>query len=152
DATTDVNGAQPIGTSFGYDAFGERRDPATGTAPTAAQVQADRAVTHRGFTKHEMLDNLNLIHMNGRVYDPSLGRFLSVDPVYQAPTNMQSLNPYSYVLNNPLSMTDPSGYESECTQAHSCATDTGTHIAGHDTGIKGEDVTNLKVQHAMVAA
>lgn len=48
--------------------------------------------------------------MNGRVYDPNLGRFLSVDPVYQFPTNMQSLNPYSYVLNNPLSLTDPTGY------------------------------------------
>ncbi|HVA55080.1 MAG TPA: RHS repeat-associated core domain-containing protein [Gammaproteobacteria bacterium] len=50
------------------------------------------------------------VHMNGRVYDPSLGRFLSVDPVFEFPTNMQSLNPYSYVLNNPLSMTDPTGY------------------------------------------
>src|SRR5215469_5029162 len=58
-----------------------------------------------------MLDNVGLIHMNGRVYDPVLGRFLSVDPVYQFPTNMQSLNPYSYVMNNPLSLTDPSGYD-----------------------------------------
>ena len=47
--------------------------------------------------------------MNGRVYDPNLGRFLSVDPVFQFPTNTQSLNPYSYVLNNPLSMADRNG-------------------------------------------
>lgn len=52
--------------------------------------------------------------MNGRVYDPALGRFLSVDPVFAFPTNMQSLNPYSYVLNNPLSLTDPSGYTPKC--------------------------------------
>jgi len=48
--------------------------------------------------------------MNGRVYDPTLGRFLSADPFVQAPTNTQSLNRYSYVFNNPLSNTDPSGF------------------------------------------
>lgn len=48
--------------------------------------------------------------MNGRVYDPELGRFLSPDPVVQAPYNTQSYNRYSYVLNNPLSLVDPSGY------------------------------------------
>ena len=65
--------------------------------------------------------------MNGRVYDPALGRFLSVDPVYQAPTNMQSLNPYSYVLNNPLSLTDPTGYVPEsCTNGNECPKDNST--------------------------
>ncbi|HEX5339860.1 MAG TPA: RHS repeat-associated core domain-containing protein [Gammaproteobacteria bacterium] len=63
-----------------------------------------------GFTHQEMLDNVGIIHMNGRIYDPNLGRFLSVDPVFEFPTNTQSLNPYSYVLNNPLSLTDPTGY------------------------------------------
>ena len=48
--------------------------------------------------------------MNGRVYDPSIGRFLSADPHIQAPYNTQSYNRYSYVLNNPLKYTDPSGY------------------------------------------
>jgi hypothetical protein len=47
--------------------------------------------------------------MNGRIYDPKLGRFLSVDPVFQFPTNTQSLNPYTYVLNAPLTLTDPTG-------------------------------------------
>ncbi len=51
--------------------------------------------------------------MNGRVYDPALGRFLSVDPVFQFPTNTQSLNPYTYVLNSPLTMTDPTGLTGE---------------------------------------
>ncbi len=49
--------------------------------------------------------------MNGRVYDYNLGRFMSVDPVIQEPGNSQSLNPYSYIMNNPLAGTDPTGYE-----------------------------------------
>jgi hypothetical protein len=48
--------------------------------------------------------------MGGRVYDPVLGRFTSADPVVQAPENLQSHNRYSYCVNNPLSLTDPSGY------------------------------------------
>jgi len=48
--------------------------------------------------------------MNGRVYDYNLGRFLSVDPFIQSPGNSQSMNPYSYIMNNPLAGTDPSGY------------------------------------------
>jgi hypothetical protein len=48
--------------------------------------------------------------MNGRVYDPKLGRFLQADPFIQAPKDTQSLNRYTYVSNNPLSYTDPSGY------------------------------------------
>ena len=48
--------------------------------------------------------------MNGRIYDPTLGRFLQADPNIQAPLNSQNYNRYSYVLNNPMSYTDPSGY------------------------------------------
>ncbi|WP_299768419.1 RHS repeat-associated core domain-containing protein [uncultured Pseudoteredinibacter sp.] len=48
--------------------------------------------------------------MNGRGYDYNLGRFLSVDPFIVDPGNTQAINPYSYVLNNPLSGTDPTGY------------------------------------------
>ncbi len=48
--------------------------------------------------------------MNGRIYDPTLGRFLQADPHIQAPNNSQNYNRYSYVLNNPMSYTDPSGY------------------------------------------
>ncbi|MBU1187685.1 MAG: hypothetical protein KKC01_01520, partial [Gammaproteobacteria bacterium] len=47
---------------------------------------------------------------NGRIYDSKLGRFLQADPNVQAPDNSQNLNRYSYVLNNPLSYTDPSGF------------------------------------------
>ncbi|WKZ13596.1 MAG: RHS repeat-associated core domain-containing protein [Gammaproteobacteria bacterium] len=66
---------------------------------------------HERWPGHEHLDNLSLVHMNGRVYDPKLGRFLSADPLLGDPGNPQSLNPYSYVGNKPLSLTDPTGFE-----------------------------------------
>jgi RHS repeat-associated protein len=56
------------------------------------------------------MDDFGLINMNGRVYDPDLGLFLSPDPVLQDPANALNYNRYSYVLNNPLKYTDPSGY------------------------------------------
>ena len=78
-----------------------------GNARNAANpLNADQ----RGFTGHEHFAELGLIHMNGRLYDPVLGRFLQADPIIQAPHNAQSHNRYSYVLNNPLSFTDPSGF------------------------------------------
>ena len=66
--------------------------------------------TNRGFTGHEHFDQVGIIHMNGRIYDPEIGRFLQADPMIQDPYDTQSLNRYSYVMNNPLSYTDPSGY------------------------------------------
>ena len=48
--------------------------------------------------------------MNGRIYDPLLGRFLSADLVVQNPADLQAFNRYSYVLNRPLTMTDPTGF------------------------------------------
>ncbi|MBS0213270.1 MAG: hypothetical protein JSR26_08865, partial [Proteobacteria bacterium] len=90
----------------------------TWTDLNPAQIQST-AITARGFTEHEHLNAVQLIHMNGRVYDYQLGRFLSVDPFIQFPLNSQSLNPYSYIMNNPLAGTDPTGY---------CEAETGTHI------------------------
>lgn len=87
-----------------YNAFGTRRDYAdpmgAGTAP---------ALTTRGFTGHEHLDGTGVIHMNGRVFAPGLGRFLQPDPMIQAPNNPQSWNAYTYVFNNPFAYTDPTG-------------------------------------------
>lgn len=94
-----------VAESLDYAADGLRRstvDPRnTGSAS---------ALLPRGFTGHEMLDGTDTIHMNGRMYDPQLGRFLQADPFVQIPTHLQSWNPYSYVDNNPLTYNDPSGY------------------------------------------
>ena len=88
-----------------YDAFGKRRGCGWRDDPLGNLFE-----TARGFTGHEHLDNLDLIHMNGRVYDPHIGRFISADPHIQFAENTQSYNRYAYVLNNPLSATDPSGF------------------------------------------
>lgn len=118
----------------GYDAFGKPRN-GTWNDLSPAKI-ASTAVTPKGFTQHEHLNQLELIHMNGRAYDYNLGRFTGVDPFIQFPLNSQSLNPYSYILNNPLSGTDPTGYAA-CTGSHienaggvDCASTTGARIDG----------------------
>lgn len=47
--------------------------------------------------------------MNGRLYDPLMGRMFSPDPYIMGADNTQGYNRYTYALNNPLSYTDPSG-------------------------------------------
>lgn len=63
----------------------------------------------RGYTGHEHLYGVSLIHMNGRLYDPMLRRFLAPDNYIQDPYNTQNFNRYGYVYNNPLMYNDPSG-------------------------------------------
>ncbi|WP_394674029.1 RHS repeat-associated core domain-containing protein [uncultured Chryseobacterium sp.] len=63
----------------------------------------------RGYTSHEHFSEVGIIHMNGRLYDPLLRRFLNADENIQDPYNTQNYNKYGYVLNNPLMFNDPSG-------------------------------------------
>lgn len=90
-----------------YDAWGKRRYTSGQDAPSGSITSS----IPRGFTFQEHLDDVALIHMNGRVYDPLLGRFISADPYVQHPWSTQGFNGYTYVRNNPLSLTDPSGYD-----------------------------------------
>ncbi len=64
----------------------------------------------RGFTGHDQDDAVGLINMNARLYDPKLGRFLQPDTFVQHPYTTQGMNRYTYVNNNPLSFTDPTGH------------------------------------------
>jgi RHS repeat-associated protein len=68
-----------------------------------------------GFTGHigDADLGLGLVHMGGREYDPRAGRFLTADPFLPGLTNLQAFNRYGYVLNNPVSYVDPTGYASE---------------------------------------
>ena len=110
DVVTDAAGT--VVQDLSFDAWGQRRaanDWTTLALLRLADTTHGRYTT-RGFTGHEMLDAVGIIHMNGRIYDPKLARFLQADPVIQFPHHAQSYNRYSYVLNNPLAYTDPSGH------------------------------------------
>jgi RHS repeat-associated protein len=89
-----------------YDAWGRRRF-ANGTDDPSGSITSQ---TTRGFTEHEQLAAVGLVHMNGRVYDPVLARFGSPDPMTESPFSTQGWNRYSYVGNSPVNFTDPSGY------------------------------------------
>ncbi|MGR6872654.1 FG-GAP-like repeat-containing protein [Pseudomonas sp. HK3] len=127
-AITNENGV--IQQRLSYDIYGARRDVlynhATGfIKPGSSMYDLIGAYTYngeleaavrqvaldsRGYTGHEHLDGVDLIHMNGRVFDPVSAVFLSADPNIPDASNAFYMNRYSYTLNNPVSYTDPSGY------------------------------------------
>ena len=90
-----------------FDAWGSRRNPDTQEIYTG--TEAPSLMTGRGFTGHEHLDGFGLIHMNARLYDQILGRFLSPDPYVQLPDFTQAMNRYGYCMNRPLCYVDENG-------------------------------------------
>ena len=126
-----------------FDPFGARRDYTWRSDDRPFSLIP--VLTNRGFTGHETLDSVGLIHMNGRVYDTALGRFLSADPFIQAPLNTQSFNRYSYVMNSPLVYTDPSGYNWGATAGQSyggSSGSTGRSSSGSGSNSRGGDGNN----------
>ena len=91
-----------------YDAWGARRNPVTWEVYEIGDSLY--VCNEHGFGGHEHIDLFDLINMDGRIYNPIIGRFLSPDPFIQSPDLTQSLNRYAYCINNPLSLIDPSGY------------------------------------------
>ena len=81
--------------------FGEERSPIDWQSTGVAS----------GFTGHQHDPELGLVNMRGRIYDPRLGRFLTPDPYVTEPLDPQGLNRYAYVQNNPLTFTDPTGFQ-----------------------------------------
>lgn len=104
------SGAAVINESFSD--FGQRRNPTTWSgAPSTADLNTIAGISRQGYTFQTWLgQSMGLNHMNGRVQDAILGRFLSPDPHIPDPSSAQSYNRYSYVNNNPLTMVDPSGF------------------------------------------
>ncbi|MDI1432847.1 FG-GAP-like repeat-containing protein [Polyangium sorediatum] len=105
ESVTDEEGSQVEKRS--YDPFGQRRNVIWGLPPPAPPTSK---ATTRGFTGPEGDDELGLVNMKGRMFDPRLGRFLTTDPVIADVFDGQSHNRYSYVVNNPLSLVDPTGF------------------------------------------
>jgi RHS repeat-associated protein len=79
------------------------------------------------------LDKLDLVHMNGRIYDPLVARFMSADPIIQDPMHSQSYNRYTYVWNNPTNLTDPTGFvaagRASSSQQMQCSQQVGCQVA-----------------------
>jgi len=103
-----TNDSGLVKTKVSFDAWGKRRNMNFSDFNNPSSLP--KITGNIGFTGHESITEMGLIHMNGRIYDPIIGQFLSADPIVQAPHNSQSYNRYSYVMNNPLGLTDPSGY------------------------------------------
>jgi RHS repeat-associated protein len=104
-----------------FSAFGTRRNPTTWSgAPTTTDLNTIASLSRQGYTFQTALgQSMGLNHMNGRVEDAILGRFLSPDPHIPNPSSAQSYNRYSYVRNNPLTRVDPTGFK-DCVPASTC--------------------------------
>lgn len=76
----------------------------------AIRYTAGTTPTTFNFTGQRKDSGSGLLFYNARWYDPLVGRFLQADTLVPSPGNPQSLNRYSYVLNNPLKYRDPSGH------------------------------------------
>ncbi len=109
DTISDSTGAV---THQDYDPFGLLQD----TTPAPNQT-----LTRTGFTGHQQDNDLALTDMGGRIYDPLAGRFMSPDPIMQAPYWSQGQNRYSYVFNDPINSTDPSGFATQQNTASNAA-------------------------------
>ena len=121
-ATTNSSAAMIRATDF--DPFGRQRS--TGWSRDVSTTELDTLADDeevyqgRGFTDHEMLNRTGFVHMNGRVYDHRIGRFVQPDPVIGQPTASQNYNRYAYLFNSPMSATDPTGLQ--CDDGRVCVT------------------------------
>ena len=131
-----LNGLGEVEQRLEFDPWGMR--------VSGAQVGVVNSITNKGYTGHEMDDEVGLVNMNARIYDPYLGRFLSADPVLPDVGDLQAFNRYSYVYNNPLKYVDPTGNAPEfsrgCAGINSttCITISDVDSEGNVIGIIGE--------------
>ncbi len=72
DAVSDASGSETA--NLAYDPYGQRREG--GYSAQSSTIADLTGSSVRGYTDHEHLDRTGFVHMNGRVYDPRIGRFL----------------------------------------------------------------------------
>ncbi len=125
---------------YDYQAFG------------SLQSQSGTMVNERTFTGHISDAEVNLIYMGARYYDAALGRFISADAIVASFANPQSLNRYSYVSNNPINNTDPTGHKEDncpygviggqCAQAPSTTPNKGNTRTNNGSGTTTSNATS----------
>ena len=122
---TDASGVTVSGGEQRYYPYGEGRLTAT-------------MLTDKLFTGQREMAGLGIYHYGARFYSPKLGRFLSADTIIPGAANPQAYNRYSYVLNNPLLYTDPTGHAQSCEDGDVCSSG-----GGSNTCYPGELVCQL---------
>lgn len=145
-AVTNSSGAVDVNENFG--SFGARRNPTTWSgAPTSADLNTIAGLSRQGFTFQTALgQSMGLNHMNGRVQDAITGRFLSPDPNIPHRDWAQSYNRYSYVVNNPLTFTDPTGFLIPTGGDPGCASCDGPGYLGPDSDEQADLATMFEQQ------
>ena len=80
--------------------------------PFGAEIEttSDSRISYTGHVKDDVT---GLIYMGGRYYDPTVPRFMSMDPAAINPNDPRTFNRYNYANNNPLRYVDPDGRESQ---------------------------------------
>lgn len=140
-----TDASQAVLQRMAYDPWGRRRQSnglEVGWQYLNAQ-SATNTINRRGYTDQEQLDDLSLVHLNGRVYDPMTGRFTSPDPTIPDPFDLQSLNRASYVRNSPMDKVDPTGFADDTPAGDEAAP---THKAyGRSGGIQSADARSTYI-------
>jgi RHS repeat-associated protein len=129
-----ASGAGALTQRHYFEPFGKRVNPnRTAYAGTVRFIKD-------GFTGHEHDDDLGLINIRGRAYDPWLRRMLTPDPHIPLPLGSQSWNRYSYVHNSPVTFSDPTGFDE--TGGYQIDLESGfvTDTAGNPITLQGEEV------------
>jgi RHS repeat-associated protein len=117
---TSSTGTSVVNESF--TPYGLRRNPTTWSgAASNSDLTTAAGITRQAYTFQTQMGLwMGMNHMNGRVQDSMIGRFLSADPYIPDATNTQSYNRYSYVNNNPLTLIDPTGFDSKSCPTTGC--------------------------------
>ncbi|WP_053936058.1 RHS repeat-associated core domain-containing protein [Amantichitinum ursilacus] len=152
-AATDQAGT--LTAAYAYDPFGKRRYT-DGNYDAAGKIVVDwsdttNAGTGRGYTGHEQMDDIGLVHMNGRIYDPNVSRMLQADPDITDITNLQNTNRYSYVLNNPMRWVDPTGYSAQPEIIYNSGVAGSDDLEGKPSGSANGRI-DFQIQAAITAA
>jgi RHS repeat-associated protein len=138
---TDVRGSVELVTDESGNAVGKRSYDVWGRLPSQPPQSYLRSANVE-FTGQEDELDLGLVNLNGRIYDPRLGRFTTPDPFLSTGRGAQALNRYSYVENNPTSLIDPSGFQTWTGTAWSWPEYYNTYVFGSWTTTEVEGPEN----------